>query len=594
MYLQKILLENVGPVDKLILEMPFTDEGNPKPVIIVGENGRGKSILLSFIVNVLISAKQVIYDDTEVEKGKVYKYRHPQYIRSGENYYFSKLFFESEFECTEWQLDRKRSDFENDLNYTSVHQDWEKTPLNDSSFFGNNFVNKKDELEKILSRNSILFFPPDRFEDPGWLNLDNLLSRPEFVDLKKISGYSNRSIISTHSLKIIKNWMLDVLYDSRHFEISTQQLNYPVNIDNQVVHIPIQSFHGFMGNSTNLYQEIINFLKIIFDEEEDLRFGVGPRSNRCIAVMKNEQVWIPDLFQLSTGEVTLFNIFCSILRDFDLTGQPLSKTQDIRGIVLIDEIDLHLHTKLQIKVLPKLINLFPKIQFIITTHSPLFLLGMQKELSEDGFKLIEMPNGKEISVECFKEFENAYYHFSETQKYQNDLDTAIRDSQKSIIFVEGEHDIQYINKTAELLGRKDILEKIDLKNGDGFGNLSKISKHFDSKLSEITPQKILLLYDCDIEKCDSNKGNIFQKTVPSNSSGLIQKGIENLLSNATIEKVRSDNKALIDFSSSFTRFERGQEKLESEKYGSISKLQKYINLARIRDCHIHRSYDTRR
>jgi hypothetical protein len=28
--------------------------------------------------------------------------------------------------------------------------------------------------------------------------------------------------------------------------------------------------------------------------------------------------------------------------------------------------------------------------------------------------------------------------------------------------------------------------------------------------------------------------------------------------------------------------------------GSISKLQKYINLARIRDCHIHRSYDTRR
>jgi Proto-chlorophyllide reductase 57 kD subunit len=32
----------------------------------------------------------------------------------------------------------------------------------------------------------------------------------------------------------------------------------------------------------------------------------------------------------------------------------------------------------------------------------------------------------------------------------------------------------------------------------------------------------------------------------------------------------------------------------SVNIGSISKLQKYINLARIRDCHIHRSYDTRR
>jgi hypothetical protein len=366
MYLEKILLENVGPVDQLMLEMPFTDEGNPKPVIIVGENGRGKSILLSFIVNALINAKQVIYDDTEVEKGKVYKYRHPQYIKSGENNYFSKMFFEKGIECLEWQIDRIKKDFEAELNFTPLHQDWEKIPSHESSFFGNNFIDKKDELEKILSKNTILFFPPNRFEDPGWLNLDNLLHRPEFVELKKVSGYSNRSIICTYSLKIIKNWMLDILYDSRNFEIMTQQLSYPINLNNQTFSIPINSFLGFGGNSTNLYEEIIKFLSIIFDEKDVLRFGVGSRHNRYIAIMKNEQVWIPDLFQLSTGEVTLFNIFCSILRDFDLTGQTISKTQDIRGIVLIDEIDLHLHTKLQINVLPKLISLFPRIQFIIT------------------------------------------------------------------------------------------------------------------------------------------------------------------------------------------------------------------------------------
>ena len=43
------------------------------------------------------------------------------------------------------------------------------------------------------------------------------------------------------------------------------------------------------------------------------------------------------------------------------------KLNDIEGIVIIDEIELHLHSKLQREVLPELIALFPRIQFIITS-----------------------------------------------------------------------------------------------------------------------------------------------------------------------------------------------------------------------------------
>ncbi|MFM4954522.1 AAA family ATPase [Aeromonas veronii] len=43
------------------------------------------------------------------------------------------------------------------------------------------------------------------------------------------------------------------------------------------------------------------------------------------------------------------------------------------GIVLIDEIDLHLHPKWQQSVIPKLTNTFPNIQFILTTHSPIVI-----------------------------------------------------------------------------------------------------------------------------------------------------------------------------------------------------------------------------
>jgi predicted ATP-binding protein involved in virulence len=59
----------------------------------------------------------------------------------------------------------------------------------------------------------------------------------------------------------------------------------------------------------------------------------------------------------------------------------LSRTQstdnfsDLEGIVLIDEIDLHLHPKYQKLFVQKLTELFPKIQFIVSTHSPIPLLG---------------------------------------------------------------------------------------------------------------------------------------------------------------------------------------------------------------------------
>ena len=50
---------------------------------------------------------------------------------------------------------------------------------------------------------------------------------------------------------------------------------------------------------------------------------------------------------------------------------------DLEGIVLIDEIETHLHVELQKKIVPILMGLFPNIQFVLTTHSP-FVLNSAK------------------------------------------------------------------------------------------------------------------------------------------------------------------------------------------------------------------------
>lgn len=62
-----------------------------------------------------------------------------------------------------------------------------------------------------------------------------------------------------------------------------------------------------------------------------------------------------------------------------LTGDLTKNVNDIAGIVLIDEVDAHLHPKYQYD-LPKLLtNAFPKVQFIVSTHSPMPLLGLPKK-----------------------------------------------------------------------------------------------------------------------------------------------------------------------------------------------------------------------
>ena len=75
-------------------------------------------------------------------------------------------------------------------------------------------------------------------------------------------------------------------------------------------------------------------------------------------------------------------------------GEPVAPA-DMTGIVLIDEIDLHLHPTWQRRIVPILRALFPRLQFVVTTHSPLVLTGFDADeivalAIEDG-KVVRRP-----------------------------------------------------------------------------------------------------------------------------------------------------------------------------------------------------------
>ncbi|MBC2698058.1 MAG: AAA family ATPase [ANME-2 cluster archaeon] len=83
--------------------------------------------------------------------------------------------------------------------------------------------------------------------------------------------------------------------------------------------------------------------------------------------------------QLSGGELNLIAMIGDLARRMAIANPDSTKPLEGSGIVLIDEIDLHLHPKWQRMIVPKLLDVFPNCQFIISTHSPHVITHVQPE-----------------------------------------------------------------------------------------------------------------------------------------------------------------------------------------------------------------------
>ncbi len=97
---------------------------------------------------------------------------------------------------------------------------------------------------------------------------------------------------------------------------------------------------------------------------------------------------------LSDGYSSVIHIVSDLILRMDhnwLLKGELSE-YNIEGIVLIDELETHLHIELQKKIMPFLTKFFPRIQFIVTTHSPYILNSISNVKIYDLERCIEMEN----------------------------------------------------------------------------------------------------------------------------------------------------------------------------------------------------------
>ena len=427
-----------------------------------------------------------------------------------------------------------------------------------------NIPNNKYKIEDIFNKNCVLYFPPNRFEEPAWLNERNLKAQAEYMDIIDLTGHRIRKLINHSRLHDNQNWLFNIIYDMTVFETQTS---------NQTVSLPVPLIAS--GNATRTYKIVLQLIQSVMRANRNVRLGIGGRLNRVISIEGEPEQIVPNVFHLSSGETSLMNLFLSILRDFDLCGASFTNAEEIRGIAIVDEIDLHLHAVHQNTILPGLIQMFPNVQFVVTTHSPLFVLGMKKIFGENGFALHLLPSGQQISPEEFSEFENAYQTFTKTSKFSEEIRKEIKNAQKPIIFVESTTDRKYLEKAFQLLDQKAMLERIEMREIGGTGTLTKIWKSFVPDLAESISQKIVLLHDCDISVDAENKNNLFRRNIPKQSEHPIDKGIENLFSRAILEKALNYKSAFINITSKHDKTNRGKSITVPEKW-AIHKDEKTI------------------
>ena len=193
----------------------------------------------------------------------------------------------------------------------------------------------------------------------------------------------------------------------------------------------------------NLDKWFLNFqsaLREVYNCEE-LELRRDAKNLRFIVEMPEREPF--SLHEMADGYAACLDIYMELLMRFE--NEHSEVDYDTPAIVLIDEIETHLHVELQKRILPFLTKMFPNVQFIAATHSPFVINSL------DNAVIFDLEKKTRLENPSFYSYETILESFLDTDMYSSKL-KAYFERYKELCFKERtpEENDEFLRAKSEL------------------------------------------------------------------------------------------------------------------------------------------------
>ncbi|MBJ9953251.1 AAA family ATPase [Acinetobacter baumannii] len=373
MQIQSFSLKNIGQFQDLSVSLAPTQDYPSNITVFIGNNGSGKTSLLKSVATALTwfvaRLKHDKSNGTPIPESVILNTANAaavEIIVNDQN-------LQQQSQAYTWRITKNRTARKAEF---TTHL----TELNQLTDHYKYWLSENEQSSLPL----IAFYPVERSV------IDIPLKIKEKHQFLQIDGYDN-ALNNAVDFRRFFEWFRDREdVENEHWKDFIQLINKNNLFNKESGWAEALSNHLIEYEKDSQLEAVRQAIYAFMPDFKNLQVSRKPRL--AMIIDKNDETL--NVNQLSQGEKSLMALVGDIARRLAMMNPKLDNPLLGKGIILIDEIDMHLHPQWQRSIIQRLQTTFPNCQFILTTHSPLVISDSQDILvyDLDGQEITALPS----------------------------------------------------------------------------------------------------------------------------------------------------------------------------------------------------------